>query len=59
MAKIELSAEQRKDLEDRGQEMADARVVLEKLHDLGVDVRKMEGQLLETERLREGLLRDF
>ncbi len=59
MPKIKLSAEQRKDLEDRGQEMADARAALEKLQDLGVDVSKMEGQLLETERLRVGLLREF
>lgn len=59
MPKIELSKEERSDLVARAQDMAEAREALDKLSDLGVDVRKMEARLIETERLREGLLREF
>lgn len=59
MGKIKLSAEQRADLEAREQDMVDAREALDKLSELGVDVKKMEARLIETERVREGLLREF
>ncbi len=59
MGKIKLTTEQRADLEAGDVAAGEVREAIEKLRDIGVDVRHLEKNYQETERMRQGLLTHF
>ena len=59
MGKIELTTEQRAALEAGDVAAEEVREAIEKLRDIGVDVRDLEKNYQETERMRQGLLSHF
>lgn len=56
---IKLKPEQVKELQDMAVSISLLKVEVEKARRAGIDVKEIEQRLIETAKLREGLLREY